>query len=345
MSVKYMQPLLSSYQNHNNHNYYILLPLLVSATKRLYNPHVMPKRVILIANQLRLEVREVIDDFRNWLLERSDIVAELDALSNKPIDSIEADIAVVLGGDGTIISQARRLINTNIPILGVNLGHLGFLADFNLTSLKHQASTIFGKNGLKLHQCMLLEARIFRMPASTAEESNNKNDDETAEYTEPELKQVGEAQLAFNDCVFTSGPPFRMIELELELNHHPTPPLKGDGLVICTPAGSTAYSVSAGGPILAPDLDCIAITPIAAHSLAFRPIVISPQCPIAVTVLDANPGTTLVMDGQSLIPLRARDRVVISKHEKSINLVINPAGNYWRTLVRKMHWGVKPRGY
>jgi len=287
----------------------------------------MPKRVVLAANQQRPDILDLLGDFRYWLKERATIVAEYDVRSDEPVNSIEADMVIVLGGDGSILSQSRRFVDTGIPILGVNLGRLGFLADFNLSQFKQQADTLFGEDGFTTRQCIMIEAKVYR-----------KTNGELSE--EPIY-----SQLSLNEFVITSGPPFRMIGLELDLDGQATPELQGDGLIVCTPSGSTAYSVSAGGPILSPDLDCIAITPVAAHSLAFRPIVVSPHCKIAITVLEANPGTTLVTDGQSFEPLQVGDRVVIRKYHKRASLVVNPVGNYWRTLISKMHWGVKPRNY
>lgn len=288
----------------------------------------MPKRVILIANQDHPDVLKQLEDFRQWLAERAEIVAEFGGHSDLPVveDQLKADMAVVLGGDGTILSQARRLVNTGIPILGVNFGHLGFLADFDLAGIKRQSRHIFGDNGLIVRERLMIEARVFRY-------------DGTQNQNLPVFHQV-----ALNDCVITSGPPFRIIELQLELDGQATPPVQGDGLILCTPTGSTGYNVSAGGPILSPDLDCMTITPIAAHSLAFRPIVISPTCPIAVTVLRANAGTTIVMDGQCSQQLKAGDRIVMGKYCRKVPLVVNPAGSYWRTLIRKMHWGATPKG-
>ncbi len=247
-------------------------------------------------------------------------------MSREQPPTTEVDLAVVLGGDGTLLSQARRFVNYGIPLLGVNLGRLGFLAEFDMTGLFTASPDIFSEQSeLVVHSHMLIEVQVFTDGANSNEPSAAR-----------------ERHLALNDCVITSGPPFRMIELFLTLDGEPTPSVHGDGLIISTPIGSTAYSVSSGGSIIEPRLDCFAITPIAAHSLAFRPIIISPQTCLTVTLERANPGTTMVLDGQVFAALRAGDRVVIRKYSRRVSFVANPGNNYWRTLTRKMHWAAPP---
>jgi NAD+ kinase len=153
-----------------------------------------------------------------------------------------------------------------------------------------------------------------------------------------------------------------MIGLDLRIDRQPGPSLTGDGVIISTPVGSTAYNVSAGGPIVSPDLEGIIITPLAAHSLSFRPIIAPPSSRIDITVTRANPprdsrppdggrapapaeprpGTTLVLDGQELVPLHEGDRVSLCTHARRAAFVPNPDANYWRTLIQKMHWAAAP---
>jgi len=286
------------------------------------------KRVVLVANRDRPNIVDLLPRFREWLAERVDIVAERSAPAfGDPEDvRIDADLAIVLGGDGTLLGQARRLVDHGIPLLGVNFGNLGFIAEFDLRSLKAHADAVFGDRPLRLHRYLMIECRVFGADADPSRP-------ETARYR----------QLALNDCVITSGPPFRMIEMGLEIDDEPTTPVQGDGLIVSTPIGSTGYSVSAGGPIIAPTVDALAVTPIAAHSLAFRPIVMSPDCCIVVTLRRANPGTTIVADGQEFETLEAGDRVVLRRYGRKVAFVANPAGNYWRTLITKMHWAQPPR--
>lgn len=269
----------------------------------------------------------MLPDFRPWLEKHVNIVADLEAPCDVPPKELEADLAVVLGGDGTLLGQARRLVDFQIPLLGVNLGNLGFIAEFDLDGFRNQAESLFNpETPLSMHRRMMIEAHVY------SEDSDLTNRDNARSRL-----------LALNDVVITAGEPYRMIEIGLELDGESTPTVQGDGLIIATPLGSTAYSVSAGGPIVSPDLDCLTITPIAAHSLAFRPIVVCATCRMLVTVHRANPGTTLVADGQNFVPLKSGDRVVICRYGKFVQFVANAQSNYWRTLVRKMHWARPPQ--
>ena len=285
----------------------------------------MPRRVLLVANHDRPEIRAVLPEFRQWLSQRATIAGEFEAMSREHFPTTQVDLAVVLGGDGTLLSQARRFVPHGIPLLGVNLGRLGFIAEFDMADLFNFADRLFAADQpLPLHSHMLIEAHVFSEGADMSAASPR------------------ERHLALNDCVITSGPPFRMIELFLTLDGEPTPSVHGDGLIVSTPIGSTAYSVSSGGSIIEPRLDCFAITPIAAHSLAFRPIIISPQTELIVTLERANAGTTMVLDGQVFAALRTGDRILIRQHGRRVGFVANPANNYWRTLTRKMHWAAAP---
>lgn len=283
-------------------------------------------RVLLVANHDRPKIRAILPEFRQWLAERATIAGEFAAMSRTNLTTTDVDLAVVLGGDGTLLSQARQLVDFGIPLLGVNLGRLGFLAEFDLTDLFSASPDIFsGKAELMLHSHMLIEVHVYSQGADIEQ-----------------AQAARERHLALNDCVITSGPPFRMIELFLMLDGQSTPSVHGDGLIISTPIGSTAYSVSSGGSIIEPRLDCFAITPIAAHSLAFRPLIISPKTNLTVTLERANAGTTMVIDGQGFAALRAGDRVVIRQYARRVSFVANPGNNYWRTLTRKMHWAAAP---
>jgi len=303
-----------------------------------------PKRVIIVANTNRDEVLELLPDLRLFLDRwEAVIVGEYvgvtgeSLLDNQPDIRTalktdprvrSADLVIVLGGDGTILGQARRFAGTNIPLLGINLGNLGFLAEFDLPALRRQAATIFGDQQIKVLKRSMVEAIVFDRDA-------NMDDLDAARFHE----------LALNECVITNGPPFRMIEMALEIDHQLTPAVQGDGMIFSSPTGSTGYNVSAGGPIVSPHLDCLVITPISVHSLAFRPIVVSPSCSIVVHLNAANQGTTLMLDGQKFSPLKTGDRIMIRQSTDSTHFITNPVGNYWRTLVQKLHWGVKPRPY
>jgi NAD+ kinase len=287
----------------------------------------MPRSALLSVNTRKPEAARAAADVRALIERHGRLAGQIDASPGAPFtDTRGADLIVVLGGDGTLLSQARRWVNLDIPLLGVNLGRLGFLAEFDLAALATQAASLFGDASLNIRRVSMLRAEAFR------------DGDSRAFF----------AETALNEAVITAGPPFRMIDLSLSIDGGPGPTVSGDGLIVSTPTGSTAYNVSAGGPIVAPELDALVITPIAAHSLAFRPIVVGGPSVIDITLARANDdgrgsGTTLVIDGQLPTRLTGGERLRISRHDRSARFVTNPAGSYWNTLIEKMRWAETPR--
>jgi NAD+ kinase len=275
-------------------------------------------RVLLLANHSRPQVRDLIDDVRRGIAQYAQIICELEA-DGQPLPSeLQADLAVVLGGDGTLLSQARRVIDRQLPLVGVNFGRFGFLAEFDWHSLQQQAEIVFGPNP-PIHEQLILAAAVCQADGRCAHQD-----------------------IAINDCVVTAGPPFRMIELQLSIDGNEGPTLAGDGVIVSTPVGSTAYNVSAGGPIVYPGLDAMIITPIAAHSLAFRPIVLGVENDLEVGVRRANDGTTLVLDGRVTVPLKVGQTVRVSRHPKRARFVANPSSGYWQILLQKLRWAAPP---
>jgi NAD+ kinase len=148
---------------------------------------------------------------------------------------------------------------------------------------------------------------------------------------------------ALNDAVITAGPPFRMTELEVGENGETAVRYMGDGLIISTPSGSTAYNISAGGPIINPGVPALCVTPICPHSLSFRPVVLPSTSTLLVRAVRVNSGTTLFCDGQASTTLEVDDHVVIRRAAHDVQLVENPASNPWRSLADKLHWAVSPK--
>jgi NAD+ kinase len=149
--------------------------------------------------------------------------------------------------------------------------------------------------------------------------------------------------LAINDAVLTAGAPHRMIDMVLSVDDDEQGvEITGDGVIVATPTGSTAYSASAGGPIVHPDVAGITITPICAQSLAFRPVVVSAAETISLAMRRVNDGTCVVLDGQLPLPLRAGDRVRVTQHERKALFVSNPSNRYWDALRAKMRWAAPP---
>lgn len=230
----------------------------------------------------------------------------------------DADFAVVFGGDGTIIAAARQLSQCNVPVIGVNVGKLGFLAEFSVKELKGFFEHIV-KGKMIIEKRMMLGCRIFRDGAERL------------------------SSAAINDVFITSGPPFRMIELRISVDGQPLAGCAGDGLVICTPTGSTAYSLSAGGPILAGKMEAIVVTPICPHSLSFRPIVINADSKVEVFGIQVNEGTTVSIDGQISCELSIEDVVRVERHKGDFLVVNNPLRTQWDTLAAKLRWAEKPK--
>lgn len=284
------------------------------------------RRVLLLVNrekpsalQAAAAVREVICDF-------GEFVEEVDATGDRwtAETASEADLVVVLGGDGTLLGAARRCANCSTPLLGVNFGKLGYLATYSLEALERDSQLIFGSGELTVSTHRFLEARILRGG------------------------QIAAHGIALNECVVTAGPPFRVIRLGLHINGAQAANVLGDGLIASTPLGSTAYNVSAGGPVVHPATDAITITPIAAHSLSFRPIVLPGSANVEIQVINANhdadcSGTALVLDGQNRYEVLAGDTIQVSQSNLTTEFVVDRDTSYWTTLSTKMHWARSAR--
>ncbi len=288
------------------------------AARRPYNPAMALTRVLLLADRSRPEIVEVLDEIRIGLGKWAEVVGEFDTDLDPLPDGIDADLAVAVGGDGTLLSQARRLVDRQMPLVGVNFGRLGFLAEFDWQTLQQHAAIVFGPDP-PIVEHMMLATSVYDAGGSSVHSG-----------------------VAINDCVITAGEPFRMIELRLSIDGAEGPSLRGDGVIVCTAVGSTAHNVSAGGPIVDPKLEAMIITPLAAHSLAFRPFVLCPSCELRIEVRRANPGTALVLDGQVPVPLEAGQVVQIRRNARMARYVANPSTSYWGTLLDKMRWAAPP---
>jgi NAD+ kinase len=283
-------------------------------------------RVVLIANEAKPDVTAALTELRPWLQQRAQVVAEYACDGDSsPIEHENVDLVIVLGGDGTLLSQARRVVDLEAPIVGVNFGKLGFLTEFNPTELRELWPDIAATDA-HVSPRLMLEVRVL---------------------AEPDPAEPRFTSMAMNDCVITAGSPFRMIDLELSINPdrhgRDGTSFGGDGVVISTPTGSTAYNASAGGPLIAPDVDAMVVTPICPQSLSFRAIVSHGEDRLHVRLLTANPGTTLVIDGQVGRPLAAGSRLEIGTYPRRIKLIKNEQLGYWKRLARKMHWAAVPR--
>lgn len=283
------------------------------------------RATLLVVNPEKPDADAAAAEIAALIARHGELLAQVPAGEEKaPAESERADLIVVIGGDGTILGEGRRFAGLEIPVLGVNVGKLGFLAEFDLASVRAQADGLFGRGALKTREVNLLRAQIRSCSDC--------------------LEHIG---VALNEVVVTAGPPYRMIELGIRINGAVGPVVRGDGLIVSTAAGSTAYNVSSGGPIVHPQVDASVITPIAAHSLAFRPIVVPGSSsieisPIRINAEDAEAGTTLVLDGQIHRRIAPDERVLISRSAETLRVVVNASNSYWRTLAEKLHWAKPP---
>lgn len=287
-------------------------------------------RLFIVANIQKAEVRRALDDLRPWLSQRATLVG-VDTSDREPLAKLEADCILVLGGDGTLTSVARRLAGRPIPIMGVNFGRLGFLASFTPADFKTYLEQFLAK-GLPARSRLMIEASV--LPAGIECSASNCPD------VSKHRRFVADA---LNDAVITAGPPFRTIDLAISADGEEGVRCDGDGVIISTPSGSTAYNVSAGGPIINPNVDCLCITPICPHSLSFRPVVISADSTVVVSMIRVNEGTTLHCDGQASMQVTAGERVVIRRRPEDVLLIENPDARGWRSLAEKLNWAVNPR--
>lgn len=304
----------------------------------------MARTVLILVNRDKREAADVLPHVRQVIARAGGkVAAEMDATDGRLDDARGADFVIVLGGDGTLLSQARRVVHLKVPLLGINLGKLGFLAEYDMSTFAAQAGALLNDKPLTLQNRYLLAARVHRSLVDP-----RGDDADEADVGAPPM-------LALNDAVVTAGYPFRMISMRLSIDGQPGPMVLGDGLIISTPVGSTAYNASAGGPIIAPDARALAVTPIAAHTLSFRPVVVSGDSVVELTMDRVNEpaagggdtcaagGTALMLDGREGARLHAGDRVVVRIHDEPVRFVRNPGGSFWTTLVNKMHWATEPR--
>jgi NAD+ kinase len=275
-------------------------------------------RVAITGSPEKDSAAETMVRLRNWLAGRAEIVfAELTYDSKKTLDQ-RPDLLFVLGGDGTLIAAVHQLCQHQLPIVGVNLGKLGFLAEFTIDQIESEGEFLF--NGPPpLTRRVMLHVRLERGDGSSFETP------------------------AVNDCVVLAGPPFRMVVLRVQADGDEVAEIRGDGLIVATASGSTAHNLSAGGPILEPTAEALILTPICPHTLAFRPLAMDADHQIVVHLAHANEGTTVAIDGHICHAFRTADRLVITRYPADFLLVRNPRHSIWHALRRKLLWGQNPQ--
>lgn len=245
--------------------------------------------------------------------ETSEIMGEPESCEKQKIPA-RVQLIIVLGGDGTLLSVAHIAFSFDVPILAVNLGSLGFLTEVPLPELYGALEKVL-QGDYHIEPRMLLRAVLTR-----------------------EGEEIGKFHV-LNDVVISKGGPARILNLEVNVNEQYVTSYRADGLIIATPTGSTAYSLSAGGPIVHPSMNSLLLSPICPFALTNRTIVIPDQSRIKVKLLTKNEDVHITLDGQEVCPMFGDDILEAQKAEAPVKLIQAPGKNYYQTLRQKLHWG------
>jgi NAD+ kinase len=280
----------------------------------------------LIANLKREGADKAVWDFVNWARDRGhetvlgdDLREQFDHdLKFAPHEKLaeDADIVVSMGGDGTLLATARLVLTLGKPVLGINLGSLGFLTQLSPSQLVEALDAIVAGK-YQVEKRMLLEVEV---PGGAPLES----------------------PYALNDVVIDNGPVSRLVEIYLSVNGENVVSYRADGLVIATPTGSTAYSLAVGGPIVHPKMEAIITSPISSFSLTTRPMIVSSAETLEIKIHSQHGQAGLTLDGQIMVVLGNSDRVIIRKAEHYLKLIVFPENSYYGLLKNKLHWGRSP---
>lgn len=270
-------------------------------------------RVMLLAEGARADIRAEVE--RLWpLVERHVEVVHSDLEFETDLSEVDAEFALVFGGDGSILRAAKQMAYRQRPVVGVNLGRLGFLADLHPDQLDQVLPEICaGEYRVISH--LMFECRILR---------NGKE---------------RHAVLGLNEAAVLAGSPFAILDIQLYVDGELATTYSCDGLIVSTPVGSTAHSLSAGGPIVRKNAEAFVISPISPHTLTNRPIVDTAERVYELVVPRPHEGTSLVVDGQVVDRLSANDRIRIERATPVFQLVEAPGHGYYRTLREKLGWG------
>jgi NAD+ kinase len=284
------------------------------------------KNIALVGKYPSLEDAKHIHDQLNVLVDylkknNHQIFIESKTQQQAKLESVEsialndltqhADLVIVIGGDGTMLGVARSVVDANIPLVGINQGRFGFLADLNIDSMLKNVELILKGDFLE-DKRILLQADIIRSKAKIYD------------------------SFALNDVVVKSS--LRLIELEVYIDNKFVHRQRSDGIITSTPTGATAYALSAGGPILHPSLDAISIVPINPHTLSNRPIAVNGNSSIEIKIIHLDDAYVSI-DGQIKFPLDLRDVIKIQKSKQTVSILHPKDYCYFEMLRNKLHWG------
>ncbi len=281
-----------------------------------------PERVGIIGKE-KDPAPKIAFEITRWLEERGvTVLVDRDLAERASLDNgvprsripDQVDLVLVLGGDGTLLSVARLVGSRQTPVLGINLGSLGFLTEISIDELFPSLEALF-RGEVDTEARMMLTAHVHR------------RDERIAEYH------------ILNDVVINKGALARIIELEAEVDGQRLTRYRADGLIVATPTGSTAYNLSAGGPMIAPTMECLVLTPICPFTLSNRSIVLPPSSDLKMTLVSQSGDCFLTLDGQVGFGLQQGDRIEVRRAAFDFQLVHSVTRSYYEIARTKLRWG------
>ena len=274
------------------------------------------KKILLLGNKEKPQVRDALGELEPWLRERVELEVDLELRGES--DPADFDLAVVLGGDGSVLRAARAFGKPKLPVLGINVGKFGFLTESTAEEAREVLQDVLDGN-YRLEPRMMLQWSLV-------------SDGE-----------VAESDLGFNDVVVSRTALSRLITIDFYVDGEHATTYRADGLIISTPVGSTAHSLAAGGPILYPDMEAFVITPICPHTLTNRPLVLPGGSHMEMEVADFAEQPALTVDGQVNRSMKCGQRVRVQQAPQSLQLVRTGRRTFFSTLHDKLDWRGQPR--
>lgn len=290
-------------------------------------------KIALIPNPDKADAVGAAGGLRDMLVKSGHEAIALHSPTSEELRTLAPGLVVVLGGDGSILKCAHAMAGIDAPVAGVNFGKLGYMAAFSLEQFRRYLPRILACD-VRVTERIMLWGAIYTMPKGDGDLSPAH-----LEHLTPRFEYT-----ALNDVVINAGEPFRMIELEVRIDGSETAPFRSDGVIVATASGSTGYNLSAGGPLISPDVKAMVLTPICPHSLSFRSVVVADTSTMVIRALRLNPGTAVNFDGQVSKKITDCECVVVRRAPRPLRLLENPEMSHWGMLAHKLHWAQSPRG-
>lgn len=274
------------------------------------------KKILILGDQKKKVIRDTIAEMKP-LFGKKARLSIIDLSDDKKVSNFKADMAFVFGGDGSILAACRKLNGRQVPLVGVHMGKFGFLTEFTPKTIIPFLDKILSGE-FTISQRMLLDCRVIRS------------------------KKVIKRTIGLNDAVMSRASLSKLILIKLYIDGEEVTTYSCDGLILSTPAGSTAHSLSAGGPIVTPDIDAFLITPICPHTLSNRPLVISSNSSIEMEHISDAGGVGLTIDGQIYVDIKTGDKVIVEKAKERLQLVDTKTRTFYGVLREKLNWRGQP---